>query len=617
MKQFKISSNFNIFFIILFTLLMISDPGYSQDRSFNQRITLAQNLVRQGQNEQALKIYRDLFEQHQDHDALYALYKQALDRTLKFDEWLTVIDKRLLTKKNDLQLMSDRFYVLYKSGKELEARASWDDMINRMPNNEAVYRFISAQHQRMRLYDDAIATMLKGRENLNDSGLFANQLANLYYSRRNYKKATEEYLNWIKADKRMLSVVERMINSFPADSEVVADVTEQLENFSTDSSTHVYVKRLLAGFHIKNKEYDKAYESHIILDTETKTTPQNLLSYSQQMLNMGKYEYSLKGFQNIVENTETGYEPTALFGWARSLEEIEAQSYIGSEITDSLKQNGIELAFDKYNEVINRFRKGNEVIHSYLRIGNIKNDYYSDPDGAIESYAKVIQMDPTSPYGHEASIKTGDCYLKKGDIEQANNSYRSVTQIHPETLDIELFGEYKLLMSDYMTGKIDGLKAGFDSLFVRTPKNKDLSNDIINMIMFLEDNAGSDTALKNFGNAELLIHQGKSVEAENLLLSILENSSDMPLADDVFNRVGEIRLGRGLYTESINTYKELIEKYPESPFNEPAHLKIGTILEKNLKDTQGAIKQYEEFLIKYGNSIHVDEVRLKLRNLQK
>ena len=153
----------------------------------------------------------------------------------------------------------------YYQGKEDIARDTWKSIIDLNPGAEFNYRTVSQLQQSVRLYDDAIGTLLLGRKNLNNPLAFANELASIYQYRQEYKLATREYLNMVNVNPGFQKMVEQIINGFPQDSAIVADVTGALEKVVADSSLNANFRRLLSGFYIKNKEYDKACSSYIHL----------------------------------------------------------------------------------------------------------------------------------------------------------------------------------------------------------------------------------------------------------------------------------------------------------------------------------------------------------------
>ncbi len=603
---------------ILIITLLINTVVNGQGPSFEQRLRHARKLANQGFHARAVELYSQLYKEQPQHNAVYVQYSQLLERMKRYDELLIMIDYRLATRKNNINLLGEKARVLYRSGKEIEAQAFWNKIIENDPDNEAVYRTVSQFQQVVRLQDEAIKTLLRGREHLNNPTTFSYALGNLHYQRRNYRMAVSEYLISIEKDRRLYATAERMINSFPPDSEVVAEVTNRLEDFIDKNPEDKDVKRLLSGFFIKNREYEKAFHSYDGLDDLTKSPGNNLLNYSDQLQNMGVYEFSILGYSHLLNKYPGNqYTARAKFGLARSYEES-GFSDASSEMTpDSIRIDHRNRAALTYRNVISDHPGTPWVLEAYYRLGKISYDHLFDLDSAIDSYLNVRKLAPNSNIAWEAALRIGDCFRAKGDLEGSDRFYKILEKAGNQLQDLKFEARLRLIHNEYYKAKFGNAVQKANELYLEIPHENDLSNDILEVIMFFEDNSWRDhDVLKEFAAADLLIMMKKNSEAESALQYLYDSLKKHDLKDDILYKLALTKRELNNPEGSVKTFEKLISEFPGSIYIEKSLFKTGSIFEKELIDPGKAIEIYESFLRTYPGSIYLDEVRKRLRVLK-
>ncbi|MCP4727122.1 MAG: tetratricopeptide repeat protein [bacterium] len=610
-----------IIIIPLLTLIFIiqfNGKVYGQEQSYDQRLRQARTLANQGFHARAVEMYRQLYKEQPQNNAMYVQYSQLLDRMRLFDELLSIIDTRIQTRKNNINLLGEKARILYRSGKENDARAVWEEVIQLSPDDPATYSLVSQFQQVVRLTDDAIETLLRGREQLNNLTAFSYALGNLYMQRRNYRMAATEYLISVEKDERFYAAAERMINTFPPDSDIVADVTTKLETFIGNNPDNVRIKRLLSGFFIKNKEYEKAFLSYNDLDKLTNSPGNNILGYSDQLSRMGIHQYAILGYSNFLEKyPDSQYSARAEFGLARSYEESGFESSASEDLPDSVHTYYRTRAADTYGQIITGHAGTPWVLESYYRLGEISFNHLFDLDGAINSYQNVRVISPNSNIAWDAALKIGDCYRAKGDLEGSDNFYKLLEKAAVKLQDLKYEARLRLIHNEFYKNKFGNAVQKANELYNEIPKNNDLSNDLLDLIMFFEDNSWRDhEVLKEYAAADLFVIMRKNTEAENTLEDLFNSLEDHDLKDDILFKLASIKRELLKFDESIGTFEKLISDYPGSIYIERAHFEKGKVYESDLKNTERAKEIYEAFLIAYPESIYLNEVRKRLRKLQ-
>ena len=101
-----------------------------------------------------------------------------------------------------------------------------------------------------------------------------------------------------------------------------------------------------------------------------------------------------------------------------------------------------------------------------------------------------------------------------------------------------------------------------------------------------------------------------------LLTSITESNPDAPLADDALMKKAELSIGIRQYGDALASYQKLMVDYPKSILRDKAQFGIGEVYQSYLKDKEKAIHAYEDLLSSYPNSLFLEEVRKRIRELR-
>ena len=149
--------------------------------------------------------------------------------------------------------------------------------------------------------------------------------------------------------------------------------------------------------------------------------------------------------------------------------------------------------------------------------------------------------------------------------------------------------------------------------------SKLISNDAIDMSVFILDNLGMDTTevtLQMFAQAELLTFQNKYTEAIQKLDSIKILFPEHSLDDDVLYTKAQIYRKQRKTAEMIEMYQKIIEKYPEEIRADNAIFELAELYETKLNEPEKAKVLYEKLFVDYSSSTFAVEARKRFRILR-
>ena len=114
-----------------------------------------------------------------------------------------------------------------------------------------------------------------------------------------------------------------------------------------------------------------------------------------------------------------------------------------------------------------------------------------------------------------------------------------------------------------------------------------------------------------YESAYLSYVKGNYAEAISGFQSYLKIAQDSPLSDNALYWIGESYAGMGKRQNAVDTFRELIDKYPQSSKKPTALFKIGVLYEES-KDSKTARTYYEKVLKEFPNSPEATLAKNKL-----
>jgi TolA-binding protein len=169
----------------------------------------------------------------------------------------------------------------------------------------------------------------------------------------------------------------------------------------------------------------------------------------------------------------------------------------------------------------------------------------------------------------------------------------------------------------YYNGDFEWAQAQFDIL--KTSTSKLISNDALDLSIFIMDNMGLDSnthALAEFSKAELLIFQNKLDLAIEKLTILGNLYPEHNLDDDILYLKGKLYERKRDYTSAESMYKEIVEKFPEEIRADNALYNLAQLYEHQLNDVEKAKSCYEKIFMEYTDSTFAIDARKRFRELR-
>ena len=263
--------------------------------------------------------------------------------------------------------------------------------------------------------------------------------------------------------------------------------------------------------------------------------------------------------------------------------------------------------------MIHDYPNSDLAAQSYYRIGMIRMEQFFDLNGARESFARAKAVAPTANLAVDASMKTAEVYVLQNDLPAARKEYQNLLSTpvpqHQQSI------QFRIAELDYFDARFDSALTELKPLTASL--NSDYSNDALLLQYFIMENKGTAlSALSGYAKADLLMRQRKYSESLARFSEVVKVYPTSLLVDDATLKMAELQLSLDHPNEALSTFLHIVNDMPESILRDRAQMRIAETYQRILKDKEKAIAAYEQILVKFPNSLYLEQARKRIRQLR-
>ncbi len=439
-------------------------------------------------------------------------------------------------------------------------------------------------------------------------------LANIYSLLMQYEDAAKEYCSLLIAKPEQYGVVEARIMQYINKPEALQGTIKAVE----DHKKNAAINNLLGRLYIEAKDYEKAYSVYLDLEGDGEKRGSELYRFAQQVFAAGAYDYAAKAFNEIMERyPESPFIPASKLGYAKTLE----WSIIGPAGNKSFRSykvkepQKLEEIVSAYNEIARLYPVTDVGQEANYRIGFIKFHYQDKRDEAEEYFSKVILTSPYSPFAVNSYGEIGEIYLSRGKLADAYNSFNKLAGDSRIPEDKKRDAQYRMAQIRFYEGNFPECRNILNEL---TQNFKDYSaNDAIELSLMMNSSMSDSSNLLLFSQAELLGIQKKYEEAAGKYRLVYASQGVFMVQHLAKIREAEMELAMEHTDSAMVLLRRVADEKEKNIYADKALYLLGRIYQDNLGDPVKAVETYEDLLVKFPNSLYIDEARneiLKLRN---
>ena len=590
-----------VFFFLLINLCLIGQDS-----------RLANEYYQSGEYEKAALIYKQIF-QKQPHSYFYfGRYIESLLALEEFEQAEKDIRTEIKKRPTHMQL-----YVTLGNLKDRqflpdEAEAAYRQAIENIPADVSVISNLGNAFISLAKYDMAIEAYLKGSELIGNETLFAYALADLYKRKSDTANMIKYYI--ISSEKspnqleRYKTYFQRSLNS----DEDLEEMRRQLYVRIQQDPDNTVFPELLEWVYIEKGDYDRAFRQARSLDRKYSEGGFRVKNIGDIAYQAGDYETAIKAFEYVARNKSLNNQ--LYVESKRSLLKAKRNKITRNYDYSLADLDTLQLEYEKFIDEFGTNPLTQNLVKEYADfLALFKNDL----DGAIEVLQGLIELETINIYiKANSKISLADYYLMKGEIWEATLLYSQVEKDFKEEYmgEVARFKNAKLF---YYAGNFPWAQEQFDIL--KSATSRLISNDAIDLSIFIMDNMGLDTTdipLKMFAESELLTVQNKFEEAFLKLDSINILYPDHTLADDILYQKANLYVALKQYDIARDLYTKVYTEYAEEIRADNSLYLVAQLYENQLGDTEEAMKLYEKLFIDFSNSTFAVEARKRYRILR-
>lgn len=593
-------------FIYIALVLVSTLSVYAQ-----QDANLANHYYQSGEYEKSAQLYKKLSDKSGYNDYYFNQYLQSLMALDEYEEAEAALQSTIINRPQNIELHVAYGNLLERLGKTQDAEDQYKYAISKLKNNSNAISNLGNSFMRLTKYDLALETFLKGEEMTENSGVYSYSIAEIFRRKNETENMIIYFLQSPMAASNRISSVQNYFTQHLKNKEEFEILRKKLYEKVQEDPENIFYPEMIQWVFIQNKDYKKALRQARALDLKLEENGSRIYTLARVAANDKDYDAAIAAYDYIIKNKP-----------ASSSYYLDAKK----ELLDTKRKKITQSSYDRddlmtlkaeYLTFLKENGKGSRTSLIILELAELEALYLNNLDTAIVILDELIAYPGLNNYVKaNAKLNLADYYLMTGDVWESTLLY---SQIDKEFREDHLgeVARFKNAKLSYYIGDFEWAQEQFDIL--KSATTKLISNDAIDLSVFIMDNANLDTTyapLALFSESELLFFQNKSEEAYTKLDSINLLFPDHTLADDVYYVKAKHLAEQGNYDEAIELYETIIEKHPEEIRADNAIFALASIYEYHKSDLEKAKSLYEKLFIEYSDSTFSIEARKNFRRLR-
>ncbi len=577
---------------------------------YGQDARLAQQYFQNGEYEKAAVLYERLFSLNEENDFYLNRYVDCLLATQAYDECEKVIKRQIRKNPNNVSLYVTYGKLYEQQYMDEEAQQQYRTAIENLPRDPFTITRLANAFVVLTKYDLAIEAYEKGAALLKDQNIFSYNLGELYRRKGDIPKMIESYLNALEENPDRIRTIQTIFQRYFL-AEDYEELQRQLYVRLQENENAAQNIELLTWVFIQQEDYKNALRQVRALDRRLRENGGRVYQLAEIALNDQDYDTAIEAFEYVVDKGNAS--PFYLEAKRAALRAKRSRIVQGYDYTKA----ELQQLEGEYESFLNEFGRSRVTASIILEQAELNALYLNNLDKGIELLDAMISYPNVEKNTlAEGKLNLGDYYLIKGEVWEATLLYSQVDKAFQEDI-LGHEARFRNAKLSYYTGDFQWAQAQFDILKASTSRL--ISNDAIDMSVFIMDNLGLDTtaqAMQIYAEADLLVFQNQFQEAFAKLDNLRQAFPEHSLKDDILYLKSKIYFKTRDYAKTAEALQEIVDNYPESIRADNALYELGLLYENQLDDTEKAKALYEKLFIEFSGSTFAVDARKRYRILR-
>ncbi|GEM_PF-1612996 len=605
-KKRRATASIGIIFCTLVLLVLFAVPPPSLAQSNNNQLKYARSLERVGSYEAALNVYLQLFRKGNRSPLIIGGIEKSYRQLHRYKEMADFFSELIRYSPNLVFYKIKLGSALYLSDQKERALAMWQNVIQHKPQTLINYRLVASAMIEVRLYEQAIKVYRQALNKFPKEHSIYRELGMLYRAQLDYEQAVSNYLMYYLSDRRQKLYIRSQLMAMARDDQATGRIVTALRDFTNrHKPVDQGLSELLAEMYVRAKQFEQAFNLYKSLDKHFPR--ENYLSrFARQASQNGAHDFAILAYRNLLQK-KFNRETTSALRYALAKEYYLAGKKAGnrqanSEKSQKLTHRAVTLLKSLVGE------KSGTGVESLELLGDIYLNYYEDLDQAAVSYQRLLSVALNKKNQKERILlKLARTYFLKNDLNRARTFLLKV-QSGPYRRQ----AQYHLAEYAYFSGHFRQAKKAFNKILHSSSPTDTLFNNVLSRLTEIESYAQDSLTLAHFCQAQLLEAQHRYAQAAAKYEELFRLKNDLSVS--AVNHAVNLLMRLHKWEKALALVREWISVYPNDPELDQAYFLEGTIYEARNQAAQ-AIHSYQQILLLYPNSFHIEDARERARQL--
>jgi tetratricopeptide (TPR) repeat protein len=569
-----------------------------------QEEILARNYMEQGAYQKAALIYEDLVEKNPANTNMVSSLVEAYQQLEDYDKAETVLLKSLKLSNSLIHLEVDLGYNYQLQGNISEASLHYDKALEAVAQEARFAYLIGRAFQKYSLLDEA-AQVYNAAAEADPRYNFDPQLALIYGEQGNIEKMLSTYINLIERNEKYQSIAQRYFNEFiTEDPENEANqIFRKLLLTRMQEEPSLLYNRLLSWLFIQQKEYNKAFLQEKAIAKRSNNDTNGIIVLAEVAENNEEFELATSIYEYLISQTTS--TDLNLFANQKLLE-LRIKNALPDQLEDI--KNEFQTLIKTYGQTPETLALQTAYAHLAFKMNERKE--------ASDFLEKALNLKINRFQEARIKMELADILVLEKRFNAALIYY---SQIQKNLKDNILAQEarFKVAKTSYYKGDFEWAKTQLKVL--KSSAEQLIANDAQDLYLLITDNTVNDstqTALKEYARADLLLFQNKEQEALAVYTDILQKHKGKAIEDEALLAQAILFEKAKNFEAAAANYIKIIELHGEDILADDAHYRLGNLYAEHLQQPEKAKEQFEEIMFKFADSIFYVDAQQKYRKLR-
>ncbi|MFA6596865.1 MAG: tetratricopeptide repeat protein [Ignavibacteriaceae bacterium] len=594
---------------------------FAQQGDLQNRFMLGQSYEQIGEYVKAKTIYEELYKAQPGNFVFFQALNKCYLQLKEYNNSSVLIQQKLSIEKDNVSLVGMLGSTYYLNGEEKKAFQLWDDFLESRKNNAMFFRVLANTAIELRAFDKAIELLQQAKSISNNDFYLGYDLANLYALKMDYTKCAEEFITILKADEKQFPSVESRILTYALRSEALNTFINVFQDEQPEKSPAI--GNILAILYTANRQYENAFSLYKTLDNKEQYKGSDLLNFAMKLSSAKEYTSASEVFSYLLKKyPDAPFQLQIKLSLAKNSEaKLEIETADSSQLWKSFppKKYFPEKLYDEplsiYKEVAEKNPFSELGVEAMFHLGFLYSDKIGDTKESEKYFNKIISNFLFSNFYPEACFEMAAMQLQQGNIEKASSFYEKILG-NPRTK------EEQKNKAKFWKAKM----AFFQGNFIESNKllrqlvsasNDNISNDAMELSFLLTSAFNDSLTLVKFAEGDFALLGNQFNKAEKTFSSLFKTEQTPFLIKQLAElRWIESSISLDNYQEALDQIDVLLKRDEKNIFADKANLLAAKIYQYGLKNPAKAIEEYQNLLLKFPDSLYLDEAREAINKLR-